>query len=246
MAQLRICLFSIYFFMTCASNALAQATAPADVINRARATVGTEKKLNSLVTLKVRGSLEPADPKVPAATVLIIARKPSSQRLEIRADDLVETTILNGSKACMMRSTLDGEGLQMRSLTGAELERVRYSTKQFFNYYRPDFKNGEKVSHEGVETHREIRSRKLKYSYSDGLTTIRYFSLKDDHLVATITESGVESVNRGEQIVNGIKFPESIDYYEKGRKLHTIRLAEISVNEPLAAGIFRIPKASKK
>lgn len=228
------------------SASFAEQVSPADVISRARATVGVEQKLNGIVTLKLLGSLEPTDPKVPAATVLIIARKPSSQRLEIRVDDLVETTILNSKKACIIRSKLDAEGSQMRELTGPELERVHYSTKQFFNYYRPDFKNGEKVTYEGIVTHRDERTHKIKYSYPEGLETIRYFSVKDDTLVATISENGVESVSQGEQIVKGIKFPEFIDYYEDGRKLHTIRLAEVHVNEPLEAGIFRIPKASKK
>ena len=228
------------------SPLMGQAPSTADVINRARATVGEDKNLDGVVTLRMVGTLEPADPKVPAATVLIIARKPSSQRLEIRVDDLVETTILNGRKACIIRSKLKDGASQMRELTGPELERVLHSTKQFFNFYRPDFKNGEKVAYEGIENYRDTRCHKIIYNYPEGLNTIRYFSVSDDRLVATITENGVESVGVGEQIVKGIKFPQSIDYYEKGRKLHTIQLTEVQVNEPLQAGIFRIPNADKK
>ena len=147
----------------------AQQPSAADVINRARATLGSDKNLNNVVTLKMLGSLDPADPKVPAATVLIIARKPDSQRLEIRVGDLVETTILNGRKACIIRSNLNAEGSQMRELTQAEMERVLYSTRQLFKFYRPDFKNGEKVSHEGMVTHREQRAHKVRYTYPDGL-----------------------------------------------------------------------------
>lgn len=218
----------------------------ADVINRARATVGAEKALNGLVTLKMLGSLDPADPEVPAATVLIVARKPCSQRLEIRVDDMVETTILNGRKACIIRSNLKEDASQMRELTGPELERVRHSTRQFFNFYRPDFKNGERVSHGGIVTHRDKRCHKIKYKYPDGLATIRFFSVEDDTLVATITENGVESVNQGVQVVKGIKYPESIDYYEDGRMLHTIEFSEVQVNEPLTAGIFKVPQSSEK
>lgn len=223
-----------------------QSPSTTDVINRARATLGTEKALSGVVTLKMLGSLEPADSKVPAATVLIIARKPCSQRLEIRVDDMVETTILNGGKACIIRSNLKEEGAQMRKLTGPELERVRYSTRQFFNFYRPDFKNGERASYEGMVTHRDNRSHQIKYSYPGGLETIRYFSVGEDSLVAMITDNGVESVNRGTQVLKGIKYPESIDYYEDGRKLHTIQLSEVQVNAPLAAGIFELPKAPEK
>lgn len=228
------------------SLAAQQAPSTADLINRARATVGTEKALNEVVTLRMIGDLDPVDPKVPAATVLIVARKPDSQRLEIRVDDMVETTILNCRKACIIRSNLKEKGSQMRELTEPERARVSYSTRQYFNFYRPDFKNGERVSYEGIVTHRDVRAHKLRYTYPDGLETIRYFSVKDDTLVATMTDNGVESVNRGTQTVKGIKYPQSIDYFEGGRKLHSIHFSEIEVNQPLASGIFKVPSASEK
>lgn len=223
-----------------------QASSTTDVIDRARATRGSEKALDAVVTLEMVCSLEPANPKVPAATVLIIARKPNSQRLEIRDDDIVETTILNGRKACIIRSNLNQEASRMRALTDPERKRVNYSTRQLFNFYRPDFKNGEKVEYQGIQTHRDKRAHKISYKYPDSVHTVRYFSVEDDTLVATVSDDGVESVNRGAQVVKGIKFPESIDYYEKGRKLHSIRLNKVSVNEPLAAGIFQVPTAPEK
>jgi len=224
----------------------AKAISPADVINRARATLGSEEALDGLVTLKLVGGLEPADVKVPSATLLILARKPSSQRLEIKVDDMVETTILNGRRACIIRSNLNAEASKMRSLTEEELERVIYSTRQFFNFYRPDFQNGEKVVHEGTMTHRGVRSHKLSYSYPNGLKTTRYFSVEDDTLVSVVTDNGVESVNVGTQTIKGIKFPQRIEYYEDGRKLHTIVLSEVGVNVPMPAGVFDIPKPQEK
>lgn len=245
MLRIQTILVSIGLLLLCPLVAQ-QAPSAAEIINRARATLGTEKALNAVVTLKMVGSLEPADPEVPAATVLIMARKPCSQRLEIRVDDMVETTILNGRTACIIRSNLKEDTSRMRELTGGELERVRHSTRQFFKFYRPDFRNGERASHEGIVSHRDKRCHKIKYKYSDGLETIRFFSVEDDTMVATITENGVESVNHGRQIVKGIKYPESIDYYEDGRMLHTIQFSEVHVNKPLTAGIFKIPKAPEK
>lgn len=230
--------------MVCA--AFAEPPLPSEIIDRARATLGSEKALDGVVTLRMVGSLEPADPKVPAATVFIVARKPHSQRLELRVGDMVETTILNGLNACIIRSNLNMDGSQMRKLSGAEYKRVLYSTRQLFKFYRPHYKDGEKVTYEGLVTHRDVRCHKLKYSDMDGLETIRYFSVADDNLVATVSESGVESVNRGAQMANGIKYPTSIDYYENDRKLHTIKVSEISVNQPLQPGIFKIPQMTKK
>lgn len=230
------------FFSLLAASLNAQVVTANEVIDRARATVGTEAALDGLVTLQLVGSLEPTDPEMPSATLLIIGRKPASQRLEIKVDDIVETTLLNGNKGCIIRSNLNAGASQMRDLVGPERERVLYSTRQFFNFYRPDFKNGEKVRLEGIENHRGQRAYKLVYQYPEGLQTIRYFSVEDDTLVATITENGVESIGIGSQSAEGIKFPKEIEYYEGERKLHTILLHEVKVNKPLTAGIFEIPE----
>jgi hypothetical protein len=63
----------------------------------------------------------------------------------------------------------------------------------------------------------------------------------DDTLVSNVAENGVESVGVGSQVVAGIKFPKEIEYYEGDRKLHTIVIHELKVNQPLTAGIFDIP-----
>ncbi|MGZ0655945.1 hypothetical protein ACWPKO_10080 [Coraliomargarita sp. W4R53] len=235
-------LLHTFFLWFAVTSLCAQEISGNEVIDRARATVGADEALDGLVTLQLLGRLEPVDPDMPSATLLIVARKPLSQRLEIKVDDIVETTILDGNRGCIIRSNLNAGASQMRDLIRPELERVTYSTHQFFNFYRPDFKNGEKVSLVGTENYRDQRCYKLLYEYPGGLKTVRYFSVADDTLVSTVTENGVESVGIGSQTVGGIKFPEKIEYYEGDRKLHTIVLYKVDVNKPLTAGIFDIPE----
>ena len=230
------------FFLIFTAALNAQKVSENDIIDRARATLGTDAALDDLVTLDLVGRLEPVDPKMPSAMLLIVARKPLSQRLEIKVDDIVETTILDGDRGCIIRSNLNAEASQMRDLTDPELERVIYSTRQFFNFYRPNFKNGEKVSLVGTETYRDERCYKLLYEFPNGLQTVRYFSVLDDTLVSTISENGLESIGLGSQTVGGIKFPKEIEYYQEGLKLHTIVLDVVKINIPLTAGIFSIPE----
>ena len=134
----------------------------------------------------------------------------------------------------------------MRPLTGEELERVAYSTRQLFNFYKPDTEYGETVSHEGVEQRRGVRCHKLVYRYPDGPSTTRYFSVSDGGLVTTVTDKGVEVVEVGARYEAGIRFPERTDYYQGGQKLHSMVLADLEVNKPLPSGIFTIPKAGPK
>lgn len=217
------------------------------IVERARATVGTEAALDGLVTLKMSGWIEPAESKMPSATILIISRKPCSQRLEVKIDDMVETTILDGDSGCIIRSNLSDQEKrsQIRPMTDEELKRVAFSTRQLFNFFGADFKSGERIQYKGIEQRRGVRCHMLLYSYPDGISTTRYFAVNDDTLVSTVTDKGVESVEVGERIVAGIKFPKRVEYYQDSKMLHTVVIREVEVNKPLSRGIFTIPTGQK-
>ena len=218
------------------------------VIEKARATIGADAVLNDLVTLQMRGRIEPGESKLSSAKVSITARKPCSQRLEVTVDDLLETTILEGDSGCIIRSNLSegARGSQFRMMTEKEVQRVAFNTRQLFGFYEADSKNGEIVIYNGIEQRRGLRCHKLLYSYPNDITTTRYFAVNDHKLVSMVTDKGVESVEIGELIVNGIKFPRRIEYYQKNRRLHTLILNEVEVNKPLRKGVFMIPDIQKK
>ncbi len=224
----------------------ASATTPPtakDVINRARATTATEKALKDLVTVQFVGQIIAKDESMPSATVYIAARKPLSQRMVVRSGEVEETTILNCQRAIIVRSQVGGKQGQMRELSGAELQRIKSSTRDIFSYYRPDYKHGEKVRYAGIVQHRGQRCHKLVYKYpEDGPKTVRYFAVNDDTLVSIVTNNGIESVEIGEQIVGGIKFPQKIEFYLKNQMLHTLVIKEVKVNKPLPADVFDMPK----
>ncbi len=231
------------FVCVCALSSLSAGghIRPKQIIERARAKVGSERALDGLTTLQFVGRIDSVATKVPDATIVMIARKPCSQRLEVRMGDIVESTILHGAEGCVVRTSISQSASQMRLLVPEELLRIKFSTRQFFSFFRPHSKKSERVSYQGIESYRGVRSHKLVYQYPDGMKTIRYFSVVDDNLIATVTDSGVESVGIGEQIVEGIKFPQKLEYYENGQMLHAIIFTDIKVNKPLTEGIFDIP-----
>ncbi|MGK0176512.1 MAG: hypothetical protein ACI91V_000375 [Lentimonas sp.] len=217
------------------------------IIEAARATVGIEAALDGLVTVKMSGTIDPAEPNLPSADVILIARKPCSQRLEVRIDNLIETTLLEGQSGCIIQSNLDStdKRSQLRMMTVEEIRRMAFNTRQLFNFYRKNLGNGESVNDEGIEQWRGLRCHKLVYSYPDRVSITRYFSVDDKKLVSTTTDKGVESVEIGNQTVNGIKFPKRIEYYLEDKLLHTLVLETIEVNKPLEVGIFTIPTVQK-
>lgn len=230
-------------FTVVSSLAVQAQTTAKEVISRARATTATEQTLNDLVTLQIVGQVIAKDAKMPSATVYIAARKPLSQRMVVRSGDIEETTIISGKRAVIVRSQIDHKQGQMRELSGAELQRIKSSTHDLFGYYRPDYKRGEKVEYHGIEQRRGQRCHKLIYRYPERAgETVRYFAVNDDTLVSVVTNNGIESVEIGEQTVDGIKFPERIEFYLNNQMLHTLLVKEVKVNKPLPADVFDMPK----
>lgn len=218
------------------------------VIAHARAAVGAETVLDNLVTLQMSGRIHPGESRLSSATISITARKPCSQRLEVTFDDLLETTIVEGNRGCIIRSNQSHveEVYQIRMMTPEEVQRVAFNTRQLFSFYKADSKNNEFVIYDGIDERRGLSCHKLRYAYPNGMTTTRYFAVNDHALVSIITDKGVESVEIGEWIVDGIRFPKQIEYYHENKKLHTLILDKIEVNKPLRSGVFTIPKVQKK
>lgn len=213
------------------------------IIDDARAIVGSETDLNRLVTLKISGRIEPAELKQLNTRYTLIAREPCSQRLEVRTGNTVEITLLKGSSGYFILSDLHDahKRPQFRKMTTEEICRMAFNTRQLFNFYREDVENGESIHYAGIEQRCDIDCHKLVYTNSDGISTTRYFSVDRKVLVSTITDKGVENIEVGEQIIDGIRFPQKIEYYQDGKLLHTMVLEVIEVNKPLRAGIFNMP-----
>ena len=213
-----------------------------EVISRARASLGLESSLENLVTLQIKGRILSASSDIPDADVVLTARRPLSQRLELRLDDLVETTILNGKRSCMIRSNASvDDSHQMRSLSPKEVVRFRLSTLNFFNFYRPDSRGGEILTYGGIILHRGERCHRLVYTCPDGSVTTRFFAVSNNRFISERSCRGIETVEMGEQAIGGIRFPQKIESFQDGRFLHTFVLEEVQVNQPLRAGIFTVP-----
>lgn len=240
--------FLIILSLTTASLLSAQVQEAERVIERARENLGLDAKLRSVVTLKIKGRIEPADPKLMPAEVMLVARKPSSQRLEVLIDDILETTLLHGDKGVLIRSSPSDGLSSIRPLSASEFDSIRQSTHHLFCFYEPDLQNFEHVRHLGTTIWREIFCDVLVYNAPIGRKTVRYFSRKDARLVATIREQAgekIEIVEEGNLTVDGVRFPKTQFYYKDGKLLHRFFVTEVEVNNALEAGVFDIPEKKK-
>jgi hypothetical protein len=226
----------------------AQTPTAGSIIERARKVMGPESALGNIVTLRIEGQVKPSDPKLMPAKVILTARKPCSQRLEIYVDDILETTILHGGEAVLIRSH-EKEGLsQMRVLSDSERQCLEQSTRNMFNFYSPDLKNGELARYDGISRYRGKMCDLITYTCPGKTKILRYFSRKEAKLVATIREvSGeqVEIVEEGDLFVDGVRFPRAQLYFQDRRPLHRMEVDKVLVNSVLKEGIFDIPEQKK-
>lgn len=241
----RLCIF---LGLATASLLSAQTPTAGSIIERARKTLGPEPALGNIVTLRIEGQVKPNDPKLMPAKIILTARKPCSQRLEIYVDDIVETTILHGGKAVLIRSHEKEDISQMRTLSDTERQCLEQSTRNMFNFYNPDIKHGELATYEGIARHRGEICDVITYTCPAKIKTLRYFSRKEAKLVATIREvSGeqVEIVEEGDLYVDGVRFPQAQLYFQGRKPLHRMEVNKVTVNEALEDGIFAFPKPKK-
>jgi hypothetical protein len=243
--MIRLCIF---FGLVAASILTAQTPTAGNIIKRARLVIGTEPALKDVVTLSIEGRIYPHNSKQIPARVVLTARKPCSQRLEVHMDEIVETTLLHGGEAVLIR-THKKEGIsRMRTLSETERRCIEQSTRRLFNFYQPDKKNGERATYEGIARHRGEVCDVITYTCPAKIKTLRYFSRKEAKLVATIREvSGeqVEIVEEGDLYVDGVRFPQAQLYFQGRQPLHRMEVSKVTVNEALEDGIFAFPKPKK-
>ena len=218
------------------------------VIERARAAISAESTLENIVTLIIEGEIEPIEDGLMSAQVRLIARKPCSQRLEVRMDDLLETTLLHGDNGSLIRTHITEGISRMRELTDAERSTIRHSTQNLFNFFRPALRDKEVVTYKGRVKRHNTLCDILVYNCEDGSSTVRYFSKENGDLISTIRKTpttSLEIVEEGEFYAEGVKFPARQFYYQDGKPLHRFEIKTIQINKALASGTFRMPEPKK-
>ena len=114
------------------------------ILEQARAAIGEEADLNKLSSLQLVGRLTPFGADEPSARLVVIAQKPCYHRFELRYEHVVETTLCDGQRACILRAKLPDGRPQMRWLDAAQVEAIHQSVHHLFHFYRPT-QQGENV-----------------------------------------------------------------------------------------------------
>ena len=134
-----------------------------------------------------------------------------------------------------------GDLLKMGVIVPTKVERVALTSFENLHFFEDTRRLFGRVKFQGVEEHRGERAYRLRFMYPSGMYFDRFFSTEDGDLIATIDDRGIEIVEEGEFVVNGLVFPKRILTFEEDKLLHTVVFENIEVNPELDDSLFEIP-----
>jgi outer membrane lipoprotein-sorting protein len=222
------------------------------IIAKARAFVGSEAALNNLKSVRYTGTLVTTDPKDPSkqtrAAMEIIFQKPEQQRIMATTDKTIEITALDGYDGWQrVQDAADPTKWRQTLLGTDQIKRLRANTWENLAFFRGIEKIGGKIEDQGTKTIDGVTCQKIAFIHGPNIIFFRYFDVATGKLVFTETEAGGTIREKGEMIVNGIRFPRSIitstgTKDAKGEpQTVTINFEKITVNETIPPKEFAVP-----
>jgi outer membrane lipoprotein-sorting protein len=230
-------------------SSVAAAAEPA-IIAKARAFVGTEQALNAVTSVHFTGTLlapDHADPtKQSQSKIEIIFQKPDQQRVTSTAPAVIETTALDGYEGWMqLQDPTDPKKRRLMVLRPEQVKRLRANTWESLAFFRGLDTQGGSIEEQGTQKIDDITCQKVAFIHGSNIIFTRYFDIATGRLVLTETEGGGTIREKGEMIVNGVRFPRSIETTTKNAKGEantvTITFEKIELNQQFPATLFRVP-----
>lgn len=230
--------------------AVAASAAEPAIIAKARAFIGPEDALNSVQSVHYTGTLVTADPADPAkqtrAAIDIIFQKPEQQRIMSTTEKVVEVTALDGYEGwTRLQDPSDASKWQQTLLGTQQIKRLRANTWENLSFFRGIERIGGRTEDQGTHTVDGVTCQKIAFIHGPNIIFYRYFDRATGRLVFTETEAGGTIREKGDMVVNGIRFPRSIVTASKNAKgeVHTVTInfEKIEVNGTFPDSYFRVP-----
>lgn len=237
----------------------------AAVLNKARAYLGPDAKLDAVQSVHYTGSLvtsedTPQGPRPVEAVVEIIFQKPFQQRIvattEVKngtaTEQRVEITALDNYDGWhrVQEDAKDPSRWRMDLLNKDQIKRLRANTWENLAFYRGLDRRGGAIEDLGEANVGGIACDKLAFRHEPGIVFIRYFEKTTGRLVLTETEQGGSIREEGEVMVDGIRFPRRIITTTKqadGKERSvTVNFDKVAVNETFASKLFAVPSFSNR
>jgi hypothetical protein len=230
---------------------------PEAIIAKARAYLGPDATLNAITSLYYVGTrtgevtTKDKEGKLVTQpfkeTVDIIFQKPYYQRVMLVSNLGTEITALDDYEAWdRLQDATDPKRWRLTLLDKDQVRSQRANTWENLSFYRGIERRGGHVEDLGPATIDGHNCEKLAFVHEPGLTFYRYFDAATGQLILTETGNGDLTREKGEVMVNGVRFPKSIVNTTKdpatGREnTIVITLDKITLNKNFPESLFAVP-----
>ncbi len=178
-------------------------------IELARSYLGDENKLEAITSIHYEGSLLYSSGEL--GTIEMVYQKPMRQRMVAVIGDRKEISVLNGSEGwTTFERVVDSLPLSMEIFDPLRILIMQSSVREAFGFFqKPDVRNGE-ITYDGKETFKGRECILLTYHHGDGIAYRRFIDAETGQVLRSLDSKGVEYVEEGEILVDGIRFPKKM------------------------------------
>lgn len=230
----------------CVAMAARAATPAETLVTKARAALGGEAALNAVHALRFEVSAADAEGK--SLGVIISEYKEPMKLREIdythEATEIVSA--IDGAEGHRVMRRLDSGARRMEIMPTSEVDARRdFALSNLHLMAVPSPARGVVETEPGREID-GVKCDTLAYKYHSGIVLRRFVEAGTGRLVATRVDfngkAGDLMVNKGEQIVSGIRFPKEIVILNaEGKTLRKLAISKIEVNPALDDKSFATP-----
>ncbi|RME66773.1 MAG: hypothetical protein D6781_14555 [Verrucomicrobia bacterium] len=210
-----------------------------EIIARARAHIGRDEVLDAVQSIRFTGTILMENGL--SGDIEIIVRKPMHQRVEITLGRVREITGLSDYDGWRKLEPIGSpEDWQLTLLEAPQIQRLRANTVENIGFFKGTELDGGRVEVLGEEEVDGVPCVKVSFKHGRFVEFVRYFDRETGKLVLTKVDDGSVLREKGEMIVDGIKFPKELETTTPAGK-STIVFTRIQVNEEFPDALFDVP-----
>jgi len=212
-------------------------------IELARSYLGDSDKLDSISSIKYKGSLLYSTGDL--GTIEMIYQKPMRQRMIAVVNNRKEVSVLDGSEGWTTFERVgDSLPLGMEIFDPIRILIMQSAVREAFAFYKyPEVRNGD-IFYDGEETIKGRECIVLTYEHGDGIAYRRHIDAETGQLMKMLDSKGVEYFQEGEIFVDGIRFPRKmVSTFQTALGQQTMEFSynSIKLNEKLPDSDFKMP-----
>ena len=236
--------FFTMILLGCGAPPAQQQPTADDVIAKYIEAIGGAKRLAAVQTMKMTGRASIADGKMDTP-VTVLLKRPSSTRLELTYQGQTLLQVFDGSAGWVLvpmtsprpEPATPDEVEQMRDASDFDGPLVNYGAK------------GYRVANQGLESALGERVWKLQVIRPNGTEQLLYISAATWLPIETIVRRKqgdkvveVESYPGDYRLVDGLKFPFSMEQKAEGHSVMKMIFSKIELNNGVADSAFKMPE----